>query len=123
MFYIWTFSFKSFQLYPIFFVVVVFPFLINSCQILSALYKKGHSLIDLNNKFLVIKNNRYKFKLKSPTNTHSEHYDIDAANQIIFFLLIYLVPVFGTGTVDLGPIPGCKVSDSSQLNSGFKGNL
>ena len=43
--------------------------------------------------------------------------------KLYFFLLIYLTPVLGTGTVDLGPIPGCKVPDSSQLNSGFKGNF
>jgi hypothetical protein len=73
MFYIWTFSFKSFQLYPILFVVVfVFPFLINFSQILTVLYKRGHSLIDLTDEFLVIKIIAINLNLNHPQ-THTQN--------------------------------------------------
>jgi len=43
--------------------------------------------------------------------------------QVCFLLLINLIPVFGIGENNLGSISGCKVSDSSQLVLGLKGNL
>lgn len=59
---------------------------------------------------------------KPQTTTHIYFFYMRLTHFYVLFGIL-ISPIFGLGTDDLGNLPGCKVSDSSTLNDGFKGNI